>query len=182
MQISHPIYGVINDDTKVIPYVRAPGKARHNKRSLAYQTAKENVGAEMVRTLQTCEDLAIQARARKRPMGQPIITSPVRFGVIVGMKRTADGRLPAKSDWDNWYKAVLDAAVSAGIFKDDAALYVRGPAPVGDVASGIYAYIKPIIIWSICPVEHPFLPSIVFRSLPPHERSRALASPSIRTP
>ena len=102
---------------QIVPYTRV-GRAHWAKPAKRYHESQNRIIALMRAT-------PAMRRLPRRPDGAPRLT--VR--VAVYLPRTKKGRLSKRcGDWDNLFKAVLDAAVRGGYIPDDSGYYVAGPA------------------------------------------------------
>lgn len=115
------------------PYVRAPHQARWSKRVKAYHADRD------------CWRLHFDRVFREHGCQQ--IQCPYKVGLVLVVPPTQAGYLPGnKGDWDNYFKALLDALAWAGTKKrpetpfvpGDDLRWFRGPCDVGGVESDVY--------------------------------------------
>lgn len=142
---------------KVKPYTRAI-KGHWKPDATAYKKSQARVGAALLEAAAAlpsgwrgCTPCRATGRVRKavRPCSAcggsgsvraARILVPYRFGLVVWMPTTKAGELPLTGgDWDNFVKAWLDAAQDVALVEDDGPRWFRGPAPVGETPSGVYA-------------------------------------------
>lgn len=146
---------VAGEELRVVPYQRLTQATRWSADAKRYYASRDRLLlgakasiAKLDTTWQTCPS----CRGRRVKQGKRCkaceavgqvayrYTGAWRLGCVYYVPRTAEGHLTSRAgDFDNIAKAVADALVYHRVLRGDAPRYFRGPAPVGEIPSGIYA-------------------------------------------
>jgi len=121
-----PLLARIEIPRRIVPYVRIPHAAKHSKRAKRYHASQNMLAMELRAGLRAAGIFGTIAERIR--VGVEVYVTPCASGPNKGGFRANEG------DWDNYFKAVVDAMKHHGLIEEDNMARVAGPGP----GSGAY--------------------------------------------
>ena len=176
---------------KIKPYTRV-GQGFSKKKSTYYKSQARVAGDLFIDVVKQKAPLIAQSAENRLLLGRapsdvlkhneyPLIEAPYRFGLVVvcpPVKTGPNKGLPPGNagDYDNFVKAILDAAQFAGVVENDSLQHYRGPCEMsmskpsgpgwerlkkqklieGRIAPGVWLGTEWLFWWTIKQVEDPY--------------------------